>query len=109
MACCLFTLYKRPVVRPVRIGETLRRALAKLVMRAAGDQAKTARGNLKLCAGLEASIEGATNDVGQRRLERTRKKQVDKDKAGEMEGEEEEGGDGIAEGLNNLNIETGGT
>ena len=46
------------------IGETLRRDLAKLVMRAAGDQAKTACGNLQLCAGLKSGIEGATHDVG---------------------------------------------
>ena len=59
-------------MRSVGIGETLRRALAKLFMRAAGDQAKTACGNLQLCAGLEAGIEGATNAVGQRRLERVR-------------------------------------
>ena len=52
------------------IGVMLRRALAKLVMRAAGDQAKTACGNLQLCAGLEAVIEGATHAVGQRRIER---------------------------------------
>ena len=50
------------------IGETLCRALAKLVMRAAGDQAKTACGNLQMCAGLKAGIEGATHAVGQRRL-----------------------------------------
>ena len=56
MACCLVALDKRPGVRPVGIGETIRRALAKLVMRAAGDQAKTACGNLQLCAGLEAGI-----------------------------------------------------
>ena len=42
MACCLVALDKRPGVRPVGIGQTIRRALAKLVMRAAGDQAKTA-------------------------------------------------------------------
>ena len=41
MACCLVVLDKRPGVRPVGIGETLRRALDKLVMRAAGCQAKT--------------------------------------------------------------------
>ena len=52
------------------IGETLRRALAKLAMRAAGEQSKTACGNLQLCAGLEAGIEGATHAVGQRRVER---------------------------------------
>ena len=51
------------------IGETLRQVLAKLVMRAAGDQAKKACGNLQLCAGLEARIEGSTHAVGQRRLE----------------------------------------
>ena len=64
MACRLVVLDKRPGVRPVDIGETLRRALAKLVMRAAGDQAKTSCGNLQLCAGLEVSIEGATHAVG---------------------------------------------
>ena len=68
MACRLVALDKRPGVRPVGIGETLRRALAKLVMRAAGDQAKTACGNLQLCAGLKTGIEGATQDVGQMRV-----------------------------------------
>ena len=56
------------------IGETLRRALTKLVMRAAGDQAKTAYGKLQLCAGIEAGIEGATHTVGQRRLARVRER-----------------------------------
>ena len=60
---------ERPGVRPVVIGEMLRRALAKLVTRAACNQAKTACGNLQLCAGVEAGIEGVTPAVGQRRLE----------------------------------------
>ena len=68
MACCLVALDKRPGVRPMGIGETLRRALAKLVMRASGDQANTACGDLQMCAGLEAGIEGATHALGQRRL-----------------------------------------
>ena len=72
MACHLVALDKRPGVRPMGIGEMLRRALAKLVMRADGYQAKTACGNLQLCAGLEAVIEGATYAVKQRRLKRTR-------------------------------------
>ena len=63
------------------IGETLRRALTKLVMRAAGDQAKTACGNLQMCAGLEAGIERATYAVGQRRLERVRVRQREKGEA----------------------------
>ena len=48
MACLLVALDKRPGVRFVGIGETLRRALAKFVMRAAGDQANTECGNLQL-------------------------------------------------------------
>ena len=52
------------------IGETLRQALTKLVMGAAGDQAKKACGNLQLCTGLKARMEGATHAVGQRRIER---------------------------------------
>ena len=72
MACRLVALDKRPGVRPMGIGETLCRSLAKLVMRAVGYQAKTACGNLQLCAGLEASIEGDTHAVVQRRIERVR-------------------------------------
>ena len=52
------------------IVEMLRRALSKLVMREAGDQAKTACGNMQLCAGLEGGIEGAIHAVVQRRMER---------------------------------------
>ena len=89
------------------IGETLRRALDKLVMRAAGGQVNRACGNLQLCAGLDAGIEGATNDVGQMRLERVRKRRQEEEETKHPE-EEEEGG-GIAEALNNLTIETAGT
>ena len=54
------------------IGETLRRILAKLIMRVAGDQAKRACGKLQLCTGLDAGIEGATHTVGQHRFERVK-------------------------------------
>ena len=74
MACCLVALDKRPGVCPVGIGEKLRRALAKLVMRSARDKAKTTCGNLQLCTGLKAGIEGATHAVGQRRLVRLRER-----------------------------------
>ena len=63
------------------IGETLRRALAKFVMRASGGQAKTTCGNLQLCAGLEAGIEGATHAVGQRRVERVRARRAEEEGA----------------------------
>ena len=89
------------------IGEILRRALAKLVMRAAGDQAKTACGNLQLCAGLEAGIEGATHAVGQQRMERVSLRRSEMDDEHATEAEEEEGG-GVLDGIHNLSIETAG-
>ena len=106
MACRLVALDKSPGVRPVGIWETLRRALAKPVMKAAGYQAKTACGNLQLCAGLGAGIEGATPAVGQRRLEGVRRRRNEEEVV-TTEGEEES--QGVAGLLNNLNIETGGT
>ena len=64
IACCLVALNKSQGICSLEIGGTLHQDLAKLVMRAAGDQAKTACGNLHLCAGLKANIEGATHAVG---------------------------------------------
>ena len=64
-------------MHPVGIGETLSRALTKLVMRVAGDQAKTACRNLQLCAGLKAGIEGVIHAVGQRIFERVMARRVD--------------------------------
>ena len=93
-------------MRPVGIGETLRRSLAKLVMRASRDQTKTACGNLQLYSGLEAGIEGATHTVGQRRLDRLRERSR-KEEAGSVEGGEDTVSvDGL---LINLSIETAGT
>ena len=110
MACRLAALDKRHGVRPVGIGEMLRRALAKLVMRAAGDQAKTACGNLQLCAGLEADIEGATHAVVQRRLTRvgTRREETEEEEVAESE-EYEEDSEEVAGLLTNLHKETAGT
>ena len=48
----------------------LLRAISKLVMRAVGDQDKTACRSLQLCAGLEDGIEGETHAVAQKRWER---------------------------------------
>ena len=72
MACHTVALDKRPGVRPVGIGNTLFWDLEKIVMREAGEQAKTTCGNLQLCAGIEAGIEDATHTVGHRRLEKAR-------------------------------------
>ena len=87
MACRLVVLDKRPEVRPVGIGETLRRDLTKLLIWAAGHQANIACGNLQLCACLEAGIEGATHAVGQRRLERVKRRRQEEEEA---EGSDEE-------------------
>ena len=65
IACRLVALDKRPGVCPMGIWEILRRDLAKIVMRASGDQAKIACGNLQLRAGLKAGIEGTTHAVFQ--------------------------------------------
>ena len=69
-------------MRPVGIGEMLCQDLDKLVIRAAGYQAKTACGNLQLCAGLKDVIEGATHDVGQTRLERVNARRHEGEEAG---------------------------
>ena len=64
MAWRLVALDKRSGKHPVRIGETFRRSLAKIVIRAAGDSAKMTCGNLQLCAGLKAGIEVTTHACG---------------------------------------------
>ena len=88
------------------IWETPHRSLAKLVMRAAGDQAKTTCGHIQLCASLKAGIEGATHAVGQQILERSRAR-WSKEEA-RRPGEEEET-ESVVVGIENINIETAGT
>ena len=63
MACRLVALDKEPGTRPVGIGEVYRRLMAKCVLRVVGDRATRACGNLNLCAGLKAGIEGAVHAV----------------------------------------------
>ena len=105
MAYRLMSLDKRTRVRPVGVEETLRRALAKLVMRSARDQEKTACGNLQLCAGLKAGIEISTNAVGQRRLARVLERRGEEEDAEVSAKEEEEEDSGrMVAWLNNLSI-----
>ena len=93
-------------MRPVGIGETLRQALAKLVMRSAGEQEKMAYGNLQLFAGPKSHIEGTTHIVRQKRLERARSKQREEEaEASDVEEETE----GVAALICNLRIETAET
>jgi hypothetical protein len=65
MACRLIALDKSPGVRPVGIGEVYRRLMAKCLLEVVGHQATAAAGNLNLCAGLPAGIEGAIHAVRQ--------------------------------------------
>ena len=74
-------------------------------MREAGKQAKAAWGNLQLCAGLEANIEGATHAVGQQRLESSRERR--REEKARISGEEEED-ESVAEGVQNISIATAG-
>uniref|UniRef100_A0A7S3DM41 Uncharacterized protein n=1 Tax=Entomoneis paludosa TaxID=265537 RepID=A0A7S3DM41_9STRA len=59
MACRLVALDKCPGVRPVGIGESFRRLMAKCIVLVAGHSATIACGSSNLCAGLSAGIEGA--------------------------------------------------
>ena len=57
----LIALDKQPGIRPVGVGETWRRLMAKCLLKVAGPQAKGACGTTQLAGGLEARIEGATH------------------------------------------------
>jgi hypothetical protein len=59
----LVALDKQPGVRPTEIEELWHRCIAKGNLVGSGAQAKGACGSIQLCAGLEASIEGAPHAV----------------------------------------------
>ena len=59
----LIALDKSPGIKPVGIGETWRRLLAKCLLWVSGQEAKAACGTEQLAGGVEAGIEGAINSV----------------------------------------------
>ena len=61
--CCLGALDKQPGVRPLGVGSSTKRLIAKCTLKVIGDDTKAACGNVNLCAGLEAGIEGALHAV----------------------------------------------
>ena len=63
MANRLVALDKCPGVRPIDIGESLRRVLGKALMEVAGDDVRAACGSDQLCSGLEAGIEVAIHSL----------------------------------------------
>jgi hypothetical protein len=65
MAGRLVALDKCPGIRPLGVGETWRRAIAKTLLLVAGSEAKEVCGIDQLCAGLEAGIEGSIHAMTQ--------------------------------------------
>ena len=59
VACRLIPLDKKPGVRPIGIGEVMRRILGKAILRLTNQDIKEAAGSLQLCAGQENGIEAA--------------------------------------------------
>ena len=64
LACRLIPLEKgESDVRPIGIGETLRRIVGKAAVRAVREDIQAACGSLQVCAGLEAGCEAAVHAV----------------------------------------------
>ena len=59
----LIALDKQAGIRPVGVGETWRRMMAKCLLRVDGPEAKAACGTTQLAGGLEAGIEGAIHAI----------------------------------------------
>ena len=59
VADLLIPLNKCPVVRPIDVGEVLRRIIGKAVMRIVKEDMLTAAGSMQVCAGLDGGCEAA--------------------------------------------------
>ena len=55
----LIALDKQPGIRPVSVGETWQRLMAKCLLQVMGPEAKAACGTIQLPEGVEAGIKGA--------------------------------------------------
>ena len=58
-ACRLIPLNKNPGLRPIGVGEVLRRIAGKVLMHISKDSVSEAAGSLQLCAGQESGAEAA--------------------------------------------------
>ena len=61
LACRLIALSKNPGVRPIGIGETMRRIIAKAILSITKHDVEDAVGSLQLCAGQVAGIEAGVH------------------------------------------------
>jgi len=61
ISCRLIPLDKNPGLRPIGVGEVLRRIASKVVMKVLKEDIKVAAGGLQLCAGQEAGCEAAVH------------------------------------------------
>ena len=61
VACRLIALDKCPGVRPIGIGEVIRRILGKAVLATIGNEIQEAAGALQVCAGHQAGSEAAVH------------------------------------------------
>ena len=59
LACRLIPLDKNPGLRPIGVGEVLRRIAGKVIMKIVKDDVKKAAGGLQMCSGHESGSEAA--------------------------------------------------
>ena len=63
MACRLIAIDKCPGVRPIGVGETLRRVIGKTVCMITRSDVEEIAGVSQLCAGIKAGVEGAIHAI----------------------------------------------
>ena len=63
IACRLIALDKSPGVRPIGVGEVLRRLIAKVVLKVAHEDIKKITGSHQLCAGHEAACDSSVHAI----------------------------------------------
>ena len=57
VACRLITINKQPGIRPIGIGEVVRRIISKAILLVVNDDVKEAAGSIQLCAGQQSGCE----------------------------------------------------
>ena len=65
VACRLIPLDKWPGVRPIGIGEVVRRIIGRAILTVTSKTIEQAAGSLQLCAGQDCGIEGAIHAMYQ--------------------------------------------